>query len=104
VQERAVVRQIAKERIEILYNHAKELTMQNTEESRKLAQKYVKRLRSIGMHYRVKIPKEIKNSICKKCNSVLLPGLNAHVRIASSHSYIVIKCDSCGTEKHIFYR
>ncbi|MGC8652132.1 MAG: ribonuclease P protein component 4 [Candidatus Micrarchaeia archaeon] len=99
-----LVKSIAGERMAILLELAKKNTLENTEQSRKLARSYVKKIRLISMHYKVKLPKQARDIICKKCNTLLIPGLNAHVRIASSHSYVVLKCDNCGHEKHIFYK
>ncbi|MCL4373690.1 MAG: ribonuclease P [Candidatus Marsarchaeota archaeon] len=99
-----LVRGIAEERIAILFDLAKKSTIENTGISRNLARSYVKKILLISMHYKVKLPKRVKDSICARCNTVLIPGLNAHVRLASSHSYIALKCDNCGYEKHIFYK
>ncbi|MGC8669704.1 MAG: ribonuclease P protein component 4 [Candidatus Micrarchaeia archaeon] len=102
--QRYIIKKIATERIAILYALAKDMALKNTEESRALSRSYTKRIMQISMHYKVKLPKKVKDNICKKCLSVLIPGLNTHVRISSSHSYIIKKCDNCGTEKHIFIK
>lgn len=101
---RQLVNDIASDRIAILYRLAEARAHDNTPESILLARSYVKKIKKISTHYKVKLPIYIKDSICKKCSSLLVPGLNAHVRIASVHSYIIIKCDNCGTEKHIMYK
>ncbi|MEM0150081.1 MAG: ribonuclease P protein component 4 [Candidatus Micrarchaeaceae archaeon] len=94
---------IAKQRIAILYGLAKEAATKNTPEELALSRSYTTKIKLISMHYKVKLPKEIKNSICKKCGSLLIPGLSAQVRIASANHYAIWKCSSCGTEKHIPY-
>ncbi|MFP3215038.1 MAG: ribonuclease P protein component 4 [Candidatus Micrarchaeota archaeon] len=98
-----IVKKIANERIEKLLELAEQRTRENNELSRKLAKRYVKLARDISMHYKVSIPKEKKQMICKKCNNFLIPGINCSVRIASSKKYVVYKCE-CGAEKHIFYK
>ncbi len=65
--------------------------------------KYVKLMLKISTHYRVKMPDKIKESICKNCQSVLVPGLNAKVRLVSSHGYVAYSCNGCGFERHTFY-
>ncbi|MGD0728498.1 MAG: RNAase P [Candidatus Micrarchaeaceae archaeon] len=97
IKKNATVKRIANERIIILYNLAKEET------DPKLSKRYVKILKQIGRHYKIKLPKQIKRALCKKCNSVLIPGKSMTVRLASSKRYLVYKCTECGTERHIHY-
>jgi len=92
------IKKIALERIEILFEEAKKII----KEDKELSRKYVERLLLIAKHYKVRLPKEIKNYICKKCKSVLIPGYNATVRVTHK-GYVVIKCE-CGEEKHIFLK
>lgn len=91
--------QIAIERIYILLENAKKLFKEDPE----TAKNYVRRLRRIAMHYRVRLPREVKYSFCKKCNSILLPGYNAVVRLTHK-GYVAVKCSSCGWERHIFLK
>ena len=67
-----------------------------------LARKYIKLARKIGSHYKVGVPLRMKNRICKKCNAVLLPGINCRVRVVRG-GYLAYKC-SCGAEKKVFFR
>ncbi len=98
-----LVKEIAKDRVEKLLKFAEERALENTEASKKLSKRYVQLARKISMHYKVSIPKELKNRICKKCNNFLIPGINCSVRLASSKRFLVYKCE-CGAEKHIFYK
>lgn len=93
----SVVKKIANERIYILFDLAKK------EPDPELSKRYMKLIKQICEHYRIRLPKELKNNICKKCNLLLIPGKNLSVRLASSNGYIVYKCKNCGTEKHIHY-
>ncbi|MCL5433432.1 MAG: ribonuclease P [Candidatus Marsarchaeota archaeon] len=95
-----IIKQIAAERIEILFNEAQKMHYKNSE----LSKKYIKNMKMISSHYKVKIPKDIKKNICRKCNNILIPGYNSSIRIASSKGYIIKKCLSCGNELHIFYK
>jgi RNase P subunit RPR2 len=99
-----LTKQIAAERIEILFDLvAKELSSAS-EDSTILAKSYASKIARISAHYKIKIPKRIEQRICHKCHSLLIPGLNATAKVVSIHSYVSIKCSNCGAEKHIFYK
>lgn len=95
----SLVRQIAEERISILYGLAEQKIVTAPE----LSHRYVSTLRKISSHYKISIPKKLRNTICTHCSVIMSPGINAQVRIVSSKGYIAYKCNSCGREKHIHY-
>ena len=95
-----LIKEIAAERIRILYD----LAIERAAKDVTLSTEYVKTLRRLSAHYKVRIPDDIKDRICKKCNLVLVPGLTAGVRLASSKGYVVYTCKRCKTENHIFYK
>jgi ribonuclease P protein subunit RPR2 len=97
IKKSEAIREIAHERIKILHKLAK------IESSPELSRKYIKLAREISRHYKVKIENDIKRQICKKCNSVLIPGKSVSIRLASSKRYVVYKCLNCGAEQHIHY-
>lgn len=86
--------------MEILFG----LATKKIESDSRLSHRYVLLLKKIAAHYKVQTPKRIRNNICAKCNQVLVPGLNATVRVVSSKGYVAYKCSNCGTERHVFYR
>ncbi|MFI5412319.1 MAG: ribonuclease P protein component 4 [Candidatus Micrarchaeales archaeon] len=96
---KTLVKKIASERIEILFGLA-DSTIKNDPE---LSGRYVRSLRKIISHYKVKAPKKINNSICTRCNILLSPGLTSTVRVVSSKRYIAYKCNKCGKEIHVRY-
>lgn len=98
-----IVKKIALERMERLFELADEMERKDGEEERRLAKRYTALLKKISMHYKVTMPKAIKNRICSKCGSILIPGFNCTVQIASSKGYVVYTC-KCGEEKHILYK
>jgi ribonuclease P protein subunit RPR2 len=100
MEHEGIVKEIAAERISILYDLARE----HASDDIRLSKECVKTLRRISAHYKVKIPKKLKEKICRSCNLVLIPGLTASVRIASGKGYVVYRCKECGRERHIFYR
>lgn len=98
-----LVRRIALGRIGRLAALAEARTADKTPESTKLAKRYVSLARRLGTHYKVSLPAELRNKICKKCGNFLVPGINCSVRLASSHGYAAYVCE-CGEEKHVFYK
>lgn len=61
----------------------------------KFEKRYISLALNISKHYKVRIPD--KRYICKKCNSIMIPGRNATVRIRKNR--IIIKCLRCGNVK-----
>ncbi|MEM3781718.1 MAG: hypothetical protein QXT43_02025 [Candidatus Micrarchaeaceae archaeon] len=96
-----IVKEIAKCRISRLLELAYAMARQNTEQSRQLEKRYVRLARLISAHYKVKIPKEQEQRICKSCNNLLVPGINCTVRLASGRKYLAYRCE-CGAERHVF--
>lgn len=86
-------KEIAQERIQILFEFAKKELNKNPERSRR----YVELARKIGMRYNVRFGKKLKKSFCKKCDTFLVPGRTSQVRIESGTKSIVIKCKNCNT-------
>lgn len=83
------IKQIAEERIEILFKEADKIY----KKSIKLANRYIELARKIAMKAKVKIPIPYKRKFCKHCYSYLVPGKTARVRI---HKHRVIYyCFKC---------
>ena len=96
---RRISRKIARERIDILFHLALERTKMGDLD---LAKRYVELMRKISEKYNVRIPKEMKYHICKKCNAFLYPGITASVRLKKRK--VVIKCNICGNYKRYPYK
>lgn len=94
-----LIKEIASWRISRLFELAEISTEKNKGETPVLARKYVALARKISTHYKVKMPPDIKNRICKGCNSVMVPGFNCKVRIASN-GFLIYLCN-CGLQKKI---
>jgi ribonuclease P protein subunit RPR2 len=82
---------IAEERIEILLNLAKK-AIDKPERSKK----YVELARKIGKRYNVRLRKEQKMGVCKKCNQILISGKTSEVKTDLEKKVIIIKCTNCG--------
>ena len=68
---------IAKNRIKVLFQFAKESFRGNSS----LSDKYVKMARRIAMKYKIRFGPQFKKRICKHCHKYLVPGVNCRVRI-----------------------
>jgi ribonuclease P protein subunit RPR2 len=65
------------------------------------ARYYVRLARRVGERNRVRLPREFRRFTCDACDSYLLPGRNARVRLRSGH--VVVTCD-CGSQARYPYR
>jgi ribonuclease P protein subunit RPR2 len=83
--------EIAKERIQILFSLAEKELKKHPERSRR----YVELARKIGLRYNIRFPRELKRKFCKKCNSLLIPGLTSRIRIDSKKKILTVKCLKC---------
>src|SRR5271167_3615431 len=95
--------EIAKERIFRLVELAKARTIKLGSPDA-LANRYIKIAKEMKSHYGIRSANSINKMLCKTCNSVIVPGMNATVRMSSQNSYRAIVCSRCGTEKHLFYK
>ncbi len=82
-------REIARERIKVLFKEAKKVFNKNP----KLADRYVALARKIAMRYKVRIPPELKRKFCKYCHTYLVPGVNCRVRV--QHGKVIYYCMKC---------
>ena len=90
------VRQVARERIEILFDIARKTFPQD----RSLSKHYLELARRIGMKAGVRLTKEQKMALCKNCGSFLVPGVNCRVRTRSEFgTTVLITCLECGAKK-----
>ncbi len=86
-------RRIALERMRILFEEAREMLHKDSQ----LAQRYTELARELGMHFKVRIPREYRRMICRHCKSFILPGVNSRVRLQRTREpHIVTTCLNCG--------
>ncbi|SNQ60386.1 ribonuclease P protein component 4 [Candidatus Methanoperedens nitratireducens] len=81
---------MAFQRIERLF----ELADQEFETHPGRSNRYVWLARRIGMRYRVRIPQELKEKMCKHCHAYLVQGVTARTRLRGD--YITTTCLACG--------
>ena len=86
-------RRIAQQRIEILYNKAKETY--GTDPA--LSRRYIQLLRRIAQRTRTKLPTHVRRGICRGCGNILIPGLNSHTRLRQRREpHAATTCHLCG--------
>ena len=95
-----LIKRIAEERINILYGLARESYLEGGTD---LSRRYVRLIRQISEHYHIRLGRKFKRNICKKCNSILIPGANLKTKLASSKRLVIYICRDCGTEYRIPY-
>ncbi len=93
-REKRLEKSIAIERIRFLVNRAERFKSIDYE----LARRYVELARRIAMKYRVKIPKDLRITFCKKC---LYPYRSDRVRVRIKKSRVIVTCLNCGYERRI---
>ena len=86
-------KQIALQRVSIMFSLAKQKAQTDPE----LAQRYVQLARKIAMRARLRLPREYRFLVCRKCKSFILSGVNCRTRMQSRREpHLVITCLSCG--------
>ncbi len=86
-------KRIALQRIHTLFSLAKEVIHEDPE----LAQRYVHIARKIAMRTQLRLPKEFRWLVCRKCKSFIFPGVNCRIRIQQRREpHMVMTCLNCG--------
>jgi len=89
---------IAGERIGILFEEA-ELEFSGHPER---AHAHARAAKRIALKYNVRLPRELKQRFCKKCEKFLKKGVNAKVRL--SGGCLTIICVSCGARQRYRFK
>jgi ribonuclease P protein subunit RPR2 len=95
---RTNAKQIAKQRIQVLFQQAKKVYPDNPQ----LSSRYIATARKIAMAAKMPLPTVYKRQICKNCNTLLVQGDNCRVRIRQKREpHVVITCLNCGCQTRI---
>lgn len=95
------VKQIAHQRILILFEEAKKIVKTDP----KLAMQYVASARKIAMAAKIRLPVEFRRETCKECNSMFVQGMNCRVRIKQKREpHVVVTCLNCGNQTRMLLR
>ncbi|MGB9915649.1 MAG: ribonuclease P protein component 4 [Candidatus Bathyarchaeales archaeon] len=98
---KSTVKQIAKQRIRILFQQAQRVHKSNPQ----LSRRYIATARKIAMAAKIRLPPVYRRQICRKCNTLLVPGDNCRVRIKQKREpHVVITCLNCGRKTRIMLR
>ena len=95
----AALTELVAERISILLA----LSEKEIENHPKRSHRYVLLAKKLSRRYNVRLPKLEKMRFCKKCNSPLIPGLTAKVRLNSREKCVIYAC-RCGEEEKLPYK
>jgi ribonuclease P protein subunit RPR2 len=97
-RERQKTKEIAIERITKLLEQADTLYPTNPS----LAQRYGSHARKIAMKAQVAIPRKWKHRFCRKCKTLLYPGITGHVRVKKGErNRVILYCEVCGVGKSV---
>jgi len=95
---RSTAKQIARQRIQTLFQQAKKVYRDNPQ----LSSRYIATARKIAMAAKTPLPTVYKRQICKNCNTLLVQGDNCRVRIRQKREpHVVITCLNCGCKTRI---
>jgi ribonuclease P protein subunit RPR2 len=78
-----------------------------TEPMNNLSRVCVSHLRGVALKTQIRLPIALKRSICKRCDTLLAPGVNCSHEIENASrggkkpwaDILVVRCFECGTEK-----
>jgi ribonuclease P protein subunit RPR2 len=94
-------KQIASQRIQVLFQQAKKVYPDNPQ----LSSRYVETARKIAMATKIRLPAMYKRQTCKNCNLLLVQGDNCRVRIKQKREpHVVVTCLNCGHKTRILLR
>jgi ribonuclease P protein subunit RPR2 len=89
------IKQIARQRVEILFGQARKVGRTNP----KLAAQYILSARRIAMAAKIRLPLEFRRQTCKECNSLFIHGVNCRVRVKQKREpHVVVTCLNCGKQ------
>jgi len=95
------LKDLAYQRAKILLDLAKKVV----KEDLKLSQDYVSLARKILSKARVTMRGEWNYRFCRKCNTILIPGVTARIRIrARRTSHIVLTCLICKNKRRFILK
>ncbi|NMC04113.1 MAG: hypothetical protein GYA24_02815 [Candidatus Lokiarchaeota archaeon] len=97
--------EIAAERVDILMAAAAR-EVASPGEGQALARRHVHVARKIAMRVRTPLDTGATRRICKKCDSYMLDGTTARVRLQGKgkNAHVLVTCLKCGNQKRYHYR
>ncbi|KCZ76477.1 hypothetical protein H311_02525 [Anncaliia algerae PRA109] len=70
------------------------------------SKKYIKKIIDLSKKHQLRLSKEIKRSICRKCYSIMIINLNSSSRIEKlkEGTSLITICLACNNEKRIVFQ
>lgn len=94
-------KRIALERVRTLFRLASE----NVRDDPVLAQRYVFLARRVAMAGKVRLPRECRRQVCRRCKRFIFPGVNCRVRVKQGREpHLVVTCLSCDGHMRMMLR
>jgi ribonuclease P protein subunit RPR2 len=98
---KSAAKQIARQRIQVLFQQAKKVYPDNPQ----LSSRYVETARKIAMAAKIRLPTVYRRQICKNCHMLLVQGANCRVRIKQKREpHVVVTCLNCGYQTRMLLR
>jgi len=89
---------IAMERVRILFKLAEEAFPADPAR----AQRYVDLARRIAMRTRLRLPRDLRRRVCRRCKAFLVPGATSRTRIRQHREpHVAVTCLKCGATARI---
>jgi ribonuclease P protein subunit RPR2 len=63
--------------------------------------RYVRMAMELLKKHKVKLPSEVRNSFCRKCLVVWIPGKTLTVQYDRKNTCLRVRCDRCGYSKRL---
>jgi ribonuclease P protein subunit RPR2 len=94
-------KRLARARIKLLWEQASEIAKGDPDGARQRMQVASRLAKKV----RIKVPRDIKRKICRRCGIVLIPGENCRVRLRNNRSkHLTVTCTSCGNITRFYVR
>jgi ribonuclease P protein subunit RPR2 len=88
-----------KERIRLLFEQAERAFGNDPA----LANRYAEIASKIAMRFNIRLEKQQKRKVCRKCHAYLVPGENCKVRTSAKRQSVTITCGVCGHVRRLPY-
>ncbi len=104
-KDKGIVNRVAEERIGVLLDVSERFFKGEDSNGvdEYLARKYISLAMAIRRHYKIKSKDKRLDFICKKCHTMLIPGMTCTVRVLGKEGSAIYKCSKCGTDKRIIF-
>ncbi|MFW9966422.1 MAG: ribonuclease P protein component 4 [Candidatus Thorarchaeota archaeon] len=94
-------KRLAMARIRLLWKQALEIVKTDSDGARTCMQVASR----IAQRVRIKVPREIKRKMCRRCGTVLIPGESCRVRMRNNRSkHLTVTCIACGNITRYYVR